>query len=637
MKKDEKKSGIRKDVEKIIFEKTKKTSSDEVVFKAYASSDEIGQKIFESYKKRRTEQEGRKVFYSNERTKDAGFLSNVYGNVGIMALVNRMNVKLDSEDTKELVDNIYYIIDYIEENGYSLFPYIDKEDNRIEGVELFNRNYPYIGSMTWVLSFLVSVRKAHKSGVIDISKEYSEKIIDRIKDIIEKFNASFIDKGDVMGWSFTKECETPSLFFTYSVLEAYSDFDDNIIALDSETEGSAKGEALDKELLKAINKGRKENEEIHEIWKENCFKVADKVWVIYKDVLKDSFVDDNFMKGFKTISRDDILKSNSSNALFNTIYLVFILFYGYVNARMADKNDETGAADVVLTMGSALQNVQRVYNQFRKEGLDYIIDTYYIVFNSKHQDERRRNAYTRKLNPKKLVDAKLMPTLVKANNVIAFHIDKYPLKQMSQLFEELLENLPKTSDEFVWEAGEYDVKITERYIEAIADFYAYYDKYERLYSDNFNRNNALTQRQRKELEERTIRNYADGEKAKIEKEFEQKEEKIRGEYTIENAIREKTIKEFETGVISLMKNVIEGNEGKRELSGFEKEFAGLMYRLMVSYTYKELAKVSVEKRIEVEELRERRDNDIDMFVSAWSEKLSKKSEVISGLLTEEDK
>lgn len=633
---------MRKDVEKIIREE-KEAYMGDVVFEAFSSKEELGRKIFESYKQRRIENaEGRKVFYSDEKSQRTGFLSNIYGNVGIMTLVNRMNVELDDNDKAELEQNICFILDYIEKNGYTLFPYISEEDNKDGATKLFNRNYPHIGSMTWAISFFVSVRKACREGVLDLKKypspkslneTYSDILVRQIKEIIVKFNESFIDNGELLGWSFTKECETPSLFYTYSVLEAFSDFDDNVLNLASE-DSSAE---MDEELIAAINGDVKGDESLTERWKKSCYMVADKAWEAYKDILKDSFIDDNFLKGYKTISRSDITRANSSNALFNTIYLVFILFYGYVNARKFESGDFAGAADVVQTMKAALQNVQRVYDQLKSNGLGYIVDTYYIVFNSKNKNGDRGDKYTVKFNRKKLVDAKLLPTLVKANNVIAFYIDQYPVKQMSQLFKDLLNNLPEKEGVFIWEAEDYDVKITERYIEAIADFYAYYDKYERLYSENFNRNNAITERQRKEIEEQTKRAFGDEIRSEIEEEFAKREKDIREEYTIENAVNERIESKIEDCIISSITRVIAHNEDdKVQLSDFEDKFMNLMYKLMVSYTDSYLISISREKKIDIDHLRKNRRVDIDLFMEKWSEKLGKSNSVISDLLKEEE-
>ncbi|MBQ7906726.1 MAG: hypothetical protein IJ309_01990 [Clostridia bacterium] len=650
----DKEFNLRRDVAELIFDKEGEkraviNDGDEQIFYCFNPAEAIGNKIFESYKKRRLEIDGHQVFYSDERSKSAGFLSDIYGNTGIISLMNRLNATLSNEDKKELVQSIYSIIDYIGTKGtgyYTLYPYISQEDNKLgNNGELFNKNFPYIGSMTWALSLFVQVRKAYQRGDLPISEEYNDKIVELIRKIIEFFNSSFIDDGESMGWSFTTGCETPSLFFTYSVLEAYSDFDDNIIneSVITDESGNSITVYSDPELLEAINDGRGSNDQIHVLWKEKCFKVADKVWDIYKDILKDSFVDDTFLSGFKPISRDDILKSNSSNALFNTIHIVFILFYGYVNTRKADAGDEVGADDVVQTMNAALQNVQRIYDQFKRDGIEYIVDTYYIGFKSKHTDSSRRDLYTRKLNSKMLIDAKLMPTLVKANNVIAYHIDKYPVKQMSRLFLQLLENLPKAKDEYVWEAGEYDVKITERYIESIADFYDYYNKYERLYSQAFQDNSIILEKEKVNIEDEAIKRKRRAFREENKKQVAEEEARIRGEYTIENAIRQSVKESTEKLILDAFRNITNdnNNSGKVTLSSFEKELAKLIPDLLLSLMSRSIADGCGNADAH-NDIRTAMKKDSDEFIRAWAEQMEKKLDttdknVISKLLSKEDK
>jgi hypothetical protein len=286
--------------------------------------------------------------------------------------------------------------------------------------------------MTWALSFFTSVRAAAKSGIISVDDKHQEVILKQIKWIIERFNESFVVHGDKpMGWAYTSGCVNSSLFFTYSVLEAYSDFEDNafdITILDGELIHVPK----DEELLNYINKGRAEGDvRIEEEWRQKCYAVADHVWSFYKNVLKEDFVDDSFLRSIREVKYDDIIKSERSSALFNNIYLVCILLYGYVNRRAKGETD-----DVVSTMESALQNVQRVYNQLRRQNLAYIVDTYIIPFKSPHVD--KKGQYLR-FNYNNLIDASLMPMLVKANNIVAYYISQYPL-QLRQVMWSVLAN-----------------------------------------------------------------------------------------------------------------------------------------------------------------------------------------------------
>lgn len=621
---------MKEDVKKIIMVNQSQQGvdgDDSIIFKSYAPAKEIAERIFESYKKQYIIDKDCKVFFNDDKEKKAGYLSNIYGCTGILSLVNRMGAKLQDEDKETLVKNLYYIIDYIEDNGYTLFPYLSEEENlTVDGDQLFNKRYPYIGAMTWALSFFTSIRKLNLDGEISIDEEYNRKIVKNIRNIIDHFNSSLIkdSHGNPLGWAFTNECSTPSLFFTYSVLEAYSDFEDNIMSvLESEVEGEESTDAKDKELLELINKKRDTEEEIQEIWKNNCFAVADNVWNVYKDVLKDSFVDDTFLSGYKIITKDDIYKSNSSNALFNNIFLVFILVYGYVNVRSVEKDD------VILTMNAALQNVQRIYDQLKKEGMEYLVDSYVVSFKSKHL--LRKDAYIKSLNSKKLIDATLMPILVKANNIIAFYISRYPVKQMSSLFDELFDE--KSNSEWIWENKKYDVKITERYIEAIADFYAYYDKYERGYAERLKKNKALQEQEREKIRKRVESYLRPQLQAELAEQHEREKKELKDSFLIENIIRAAITEGTSKKILTTLENIIAANKGDDvQLDEFEMKISSLLKEVVYSYLFNALKKLGVD---DADKSFDNLKTDLSLFFNIWFEKLSSDKEVISKIINKE--
>jgi hypothetical protein len=308
--------------------------------------------------------------------------------------------------------------------------------------------------------------------------------------------------------------------------------------------------------------------------------------------------------------------------LFNNIYLVSILLYGYVNRRAGDSKD-----DVVMTMEAALQNVQRVYNQLRRDGLEYLVDTYIIPFKSSHRD--MKGAY-QKLNYNSLVDASLLPMLVKANNIIAYYISQYPVKQMSVLFEDLFDSM-MTDGRWIWERKGYDVKINERYIEAIADFYAYYEDYERDYADKKNAKDRKT----KELiraEREKERNKVFGEaEAAAESKFRLREQEVRAEYTIENEIR----RAIEAGVAGTMISVLDGISAKlksgEEMTDLEARLFASLEGFIKSYMVKVISGAVADKA-SLGIVLDNIETDANMFLAEWTEKLSNSKEVLTKLM-----
>jgi len=603
---------------------------DEAVFKSYANSSVFANRILESLLTKFVEEDGVKIFFADDKEKKFGYLSDIYGCVGVLSLVNRMGAVLSEEQKNDLVANIHYIIDYISENGYTMYPYLTETENKLEdGSKLFGpKNYPYTGAMTWAISFFTAVRKAVNEGLIVLEDEYLDKVYSLIRNIIETFNASVItDKeGHALGWGFTKGCETPSLFFTYSVLEAYSDFEDNLydVRIEEENgENKVVREAIDPEFMALLNKRvKKDNgeEEIQDTWQRLCYEVADKVWSVYKKVLKEDFVNDVFLENHKVIKREDILKAGRSNALFNNIYLVYILLYGYVNKRSKD------AEDVITTMEVALQNVQRTYEQLRRDGNEYLVDTYIIPFMSKHVD--RGDVYSRTLYY--MVDAKLMPMLVKANNVIAFYISQYPVKQMGDLFARLFDNMQE--NEWLWEAKGYDVKVTERYIEAVADFYMYYDNYERAYAEGLEKETAKFEnrvaRERKKIEKKVTKEV----EAAYAKEHQEEIARIREEYSIENAIRAAISTGVERKLTESFEHILNGlKDPKVQLTDFEKTLAGLLENIAKEYIFAQI-KNRMGNKEDYEKVLPKLTTDVDLFVAEWTEKLTESETVITNLV-----
>ncbi|MBE5950081.1 MAG: hypothetical protein E7260_00655 [Lachnospiraceae bacterium] len=603
---------------------------DEAVFKSYANSSVFANRILESLLTKFVEEDGVKIFFADDKEKKFGYLSDIYGCVGVLSLVNRMGAVLSEEQKNDLVANIHYIIDCISENGYTMYPYLTETENKLEdGSKLFGpKNYPYTGAMTWAISFFTAVRKAVNEGLIVLEDEYLDKVYSLIRNIIETFNASVItDKeGHALGWGFTKGCETPSLFFTYSVLEAYSDFEDNLydVRIEEENgENKVVREAIDPEFMALLNKRvKKDNgeEEIQDTWQRLCYEVADKVWSVYKKVLKEDFVNDVFLENHKVIKREDILKAGRSNALFNNIYLVYILLYGYVNKRSKD------AEDVITTMEVALQNVQRTYEQLRRDGNEYLVDTYIIPFMSKHVD--RGDVYSRTLYY--MVDAKLMPMLVKANNVIAFYISQYPVKQMGDLFARLFDNMQE--NEWLWEAKGYDVKVTERYIEAVADFYMYYDNYERAYAEGLEKETAKFEnrvaRERKKIEKKVTKEV----EAAYAKEHQEEIARIREEYSIENAIRAAISTGVERKLTESFEHILNGlKDSKVQLTDFEKTLAGLLENIAKEYIFAQI-KNRMGNKEDYEKVLPKLTTDVDLFVAEWTEKLTESETVITNLV-----
>ena len=386
-------------------------------------------------------------------------------------------------------------------------------------------------------------------------EKFKERLLEQIKYIVSFFVDNFIDNRKICGWGYANGCSEPSLFFTYSVIEAYSDLEDNIYGLGDDVRDETLIEYLkvgDRNLLK----------ELHDL----CFKVGDVTWEIYKKNLRNSFFSEKFDGTVNIITNEAIRNSSRSTALFNSLYITFILFYTYMNNPEihAHRYDIPGNVvrgqeeidDVINSMTRCLQNIQNFYSDLKEEGLESIVNKHTISFN---QLNTISPEISRVLNNEEVQASSLLPMLVKGYNLVNLYILKFPQQDMSDLFDEILD--AKMENEWLWEERKYSLLSTERYIEAIADFFDYYDEYERSYAKrNYDRQEEV-EKIRKRIQASTDRRIKDREEqlekaseealAKAKEELlRQNEEELRKErerinfeissrYTIEPRIEDK--------------------------------------------------------------------------------------------------
>lgn len=591
-------------------------------FRIYKERSYIGFKILNSLiSKRNAEYAKRdktyKGFYLNDRNKTVGLISQLYGSNGLFALINRFDVLkgVDMKDVKtdELISGIksslFDVLDYVEENGYDMAPYLDEKINN----ELFhgkNKQVNYIGAMTWALSLFVSTRTAirHNSAVFKAKSaedeernklwldSLKERLNKQIKFIIEFFLNSVVDKRKdghgSFGWGYANGCEEASLFFTYSVIEAYSDFEDNAI-IDP-----------DEELLAYLNRGITRQEDRLEVRYRNlCFAIGDVTWEVYKPYLRNYFFSERFDGIVNTVTREEILNTSRSSILFNSLYVIFIMMYSYMNSReqrydIDAVRTEEECEDIIKTMTRALQLVQDFYNDLKDEGKESIVDRHIIAFS---QHNSLIPDFDKILNEESIQASSLLPMLVKANNLVAYYILQFPQQAMTEMFDEVLE--AKSADEWLWDKRRFDLLSTERYIEAIADYFDYYDNYEKNYAAKILKESTIRAEINARLEKKFQKDYVkeladqrESLQASVRNEIEQA---IRSEYSIETKINERINNIFEQranrliderlGVflenISTYNRTESTERNKMELSEDEQKMKKLVESFMMSYLF----------------------------------------------------
>ena len=554
-------------------------------FRHYVDRSVIGKKILASLENKLDGVNAlgnpEKGFYMSSKNKEVGLLSQLYGANAMFSLMNRFNVEMSDEHKEQMKASLNYIIQYLADNNncYDLNPILDPEINS----ELFTDSHNnYVGAMTWALSLFCQVRVSERRGLFELTEDEHKQVFKHIRHIIKFFVNSVVGTPDKpLGWGYANGCDEPSLFFTYSVVEAFADFDDNVL--------NTPEIGADDELITYINTSDTGSDPYTETFKEICYRIGDRAWDLFKDVLKTNFFSDNFSENFKVVSKDEILNSSRSSVLFNTLYVIFILFYSYTNRRHADTDGE----EIVDSMTLALQLIQNFYDELRSKGKDSIVDRHIIAFD---QNNKRIKDFGRLLNEESIQASPFLPMLVKANNLIAFYILEFPQQKMQELFDMMLiAKMDNSDDDWLWDKRKFDILSTERYIESIADFFDYYDQFERNYADK-----TTTDKQRRDeiaaslgprLEKKLLQQL----EKKHQEDIAQAENKIHEIYTIEHALNERINQKVDERAMEMlnaaMEKIIKYNSAiasektdiEATFTPYEKEFKNGFERMLMSY------------------------------------------------------
>lgn len=601
----------------------------------------IGEKFFNALLKKRN-----KGFYINDDSHKEGFVASLYGIYELLSIAENFfnesaqkagvffkNVPSDIQ--LSLANEIKEIYEHIDKFGFDFAPIISNHTNEKffliteeAGSKNSRQKYPYFGAMTWALSLSSLLWKKYfshtETGItkqIDnrreiISDPEAVKIIrgletvikDTIRHIIRLFVSTYIvpkeitridfhgfgdDNKDLMalaaedglklGWGYTKGVKVPSLYFTFSILEAYSDFDTNIlIGGDKDDyffpteEESEKGMEITKNesaytrserfynnLIDYINSdvkkddygnivtgvdGKPERVPVKGVrYEEELRKAATQcayyLFYKFKDTISDSFYNDD---GY-VVSKQQIMLSSSSPSAFYPLYILSSLLNGEVNGTIKTKlmytkrlrnelalNDNSDKDILALITGldkqikdleaeyrqfegcftDGLNNVQKLYSLMEKSDKLDVIDRHYLTFDQAHSENPQ---FSRMLSRENILAMPLLPLLVNVTNLYVLWITKFPDKQISAYIMDIFENYcNRTEDgklEWVFEQGNYDLHTTVRYIDAISNFFSYYETYEKVYAIRSKDNSDAKAAARAEIQ----RQYAEKfEKSQIE-------------------------------------------------------------------------------------------------------------------------
>ncbi len=202
------------------------TIGKEGCFYKYRNSKEIGEKIYVDVMKKYT-RDG-KVFNFSDEFNESGLLSQMQGLATVLSLFE--GFKLDAKDKKitKFIDNMLDdLFDRVigKDGAY----HIDASPYLVENKTVF-AEYQYMDSVTWIISTLLGVFRMYIKGhyAIDFDSERGRTLLNLYRYCLRYINDAFIDNSRAKarfncGWNFTRDCEEPSLYFTFAVSELLID------------------------------------------------------------------------------------------------------------------------------------------------------------------------------------------------------------------------------------------------------------------------------------------------------------------------------------------------------------------------------------------------------------------------------
>jgi len=599
------------------------------VFHTYKDKTIIGKEIFKELYDRFHKVEGeRKGFYMDE-SKEIGILSQCQSLQALLLLASDFGLNFDDkhivseeEENYTIREIMDFVIEDVIKRISTKTPGVYKFDaSPYDTARHFDVAYSNIETITWVMPSFLQALKYH--ATIGETCKWEDKLVNVISYCLNYMNKAFIKSDHVgvsnkleVGWNFTADCEEPSLYYSFTVCECYVEFYETFreyleyheavrneqkhgIRIDKKMKAAYEAhiadytKALQKEApglnkdnrqiarfdpyneLKlryvSINNGM-DNIDINSLYGEfeaNCKLLASEVWRLTRRHLADNFFYNDLET---TLSEEDISIATTSDALFNTVYIINIMLDAgldedlNLNRLIADDDEAAHEAEreynnLLESCQVASQKAFRTYEKLKTKGKEYIVDQFLVGFNEAFTVHREKVKELRKLRMRVFT---LMPLLIRTNNVISEYLIKYPQANMKKYLAYILENRYEEKNKFkwIWENDGFFSCSNYYYISALGEFYNYYETYESKYIGNYTENEtnrASIQREYlKELE------APGGKIADLKRELKDKEDIVSDlqkqlnnvETPVEDAVAAVVAKEMEKLLPAMLTNFI---------------------------------------------------------------------------------
>lgn len=520
------------------------------VFHTYKDKTIVGKEIFKELYARFNRTEGeRKGFYMDD-SMQIGILSQCQSLQALLLLASDFDLEFDDvhllgEDEEEnlsIRDIMDLVIEDVIKRIKTKNPGVYKFDaTPYDTGRHFNETYSNIEAITWVIPCFLQALKYH--ATIGETCKWEKQLVSVISYGLQYINKSFIKSENIgssekleIGWNFTNDCEEPSLYYSFAVCECYVDFYETFkeyLDYREADRNNALTKAMKEKLrehkedyerdlakgdpgynkkgkkiaqfdtynelalrYKEINNGFEEidPESPYGEFEANCQKLAREVWRLTKNDLADKFFYNDLNT---TLSEEDISMATTSDALFNTVYIINIMLDAGLDQELdmkAKEADDEQAHEAAREYNNLFDSCQvasqkafRTYEKLKSQGKEYIVEQFLVGFNEKFVVHREKVKELRKLRMRVFT---LMPLLIRTNNVISEYLIKYPQVNMRKYLAYILENRYEEKNKFkwIWENDGFFSCSNYYYISALGEFYSYYEQYEQKYIPEYTKN-----------------------------------------------------------------------------------------------------------------------------------------------------
>lgn len=450
--------------------------------------------------------------------------------------VNKLCLKSEKH-REEILKMVQYITDYVDAgNGvyvYDASPYVVQKgkprlDSGKEGD--FGGNRSYLGGICWVMTSMLKVYSlstmyVEEKPLFVLKKDLLEKVKAVISDCLKKIvNYAILDKENkAKGWSYSgppspdsEDKRERSLFFTYLVAETwlniydcfgkeyyffkndlketFNDKEEALKFIISSSDGKNKEGLLEEckrlsgdriSFMVELNSFKSITDSQHaEAYfarlKSYTVDVARDIWNKHRETIADSLF---FYDEKQTPSFDNVLRSGRSDVLFNTLFMQGIMLSSALDLDIKERNETKGKEkseeykSFCGNMENALQNTIEKYMGLMRTNDTYKVEKYIVTLPSENSEED----LVKKIRNSDMVGFSLVPLMVRINSLISEFVIEYPQRQMKDHINFILTSscLEGEKPQWIWERDGYSTESNYRFVNAIIDFYRYYEKYER--------------------------------------------------------------------------------------------------------------------------------------------------------------